>query len=158
VVFSVKTKRQNKIIELITKENIDTQEELQSRLMDAGFDVTQATISRDIRELGLVKTTTENGKYKYTLNAVREKESISGKFSAILAQATHSVDSARNLVVVKTYTGMGSAAGAAIDSMELPGVVGTLAGDDTLLIITRDDETAEKIAENISALIGQSKK
>jgi transcriptional regulator of arginine metabolism len=75
----VKTKRQNKIIELITKENIDTQEELQSKLMAAGFDVTQATISRDIRELGLVKTTTENGKYKYTMNAVREKESIDRK-------------------------------------------------------------------------------
>jgi transcriptional regulator of arginine metabolism len=150
----VKTKRHNKIIELITKNEIDTQEELQAKLMEAGYNVTQATISRDIRELGLVKTASGNGKYKYGQNAAREKEVITGKFSSILAQAAYSVDSAKNLVVVKTYTGMGSAAGAAVDSMELPGVVGSLAGDDTLLIITRDDETAEKISDSISALIG----
>ncbi|HAN22046.1 MAG: arginine repressor [Clostridiales bacterium GWF2_36_10] len=153
----MKTRRQKKILDLITKTEIDTQEELQTRLNDAGFNVTQATISRDIRELGLIKTASASGKYKYSPNATKEKENITGKFSSILIQAAHSVDYARNLVIIKTYTGMGSAAGAAVDSMEMSGVIGSLAGDDTLLIITRDDETASRICENISNLIGKNK-
>lgn len=153
----MKTKRQKAILDLITKNEVKTQEELQEMLKTSGYTITQATISRDIRELGLVKITTASGEYKYSPNAAKEKESISGKFSSILVQAAHSIDYAKNLVVVKTYTGMGSAAGAAVDSMELPGVVGSLAGDDTLLIITRDDETAERICDSISMLIGQTK-
>lgn len=144
-------------MDLITKGEIDTQEELQVRLKEAGYNVTQATISRDIRELNLIKTTSNSGKYKYSPNAAKEKESISDKFSAILIQAAHYVDCAKNLVVIKTYIGMGSAAGAAVDSMELSGVIGSLAGDDTLLIITRDDKTAGEICESISNLIGQNK-
>lgn len=153
----MKTKRQKIILDLITKTEIETQEELQAKLKETGYDVTQATISRDIRELGLVKVTSAGGKYKYSPNAAKEKESISDKFSSILSQAAHSVDYAKNMVVIKTYTGMGSAAGAAIDSMELPGVIGSLAGDDTLLVITRDDETAERICDSISTLLDQAK-
>lgn len=152
----MKTKRQKKILDLITKSEVKTQEELQAMLKDSGYNITQATISRDIRELGLVKIASTSGEYKYSPNAAKEKESVSGKFSSILIQAAHSVDFAKNLVVIKTYTGMGSAAGAAVDSMELPGVIGSLAGDDTLLIITRDDETAGKIFDSIATLIGQN--
>lgn len=143
-------------MDLITKNEVKTQEELQSILMNAGFAVTQATISRDIRELGLVKVTSASGEYKYSPNAAKERESITGKFSSILAQAARSVDYAGNLVVIKTYTGMGSAAGAAVDSMDLQGVIGSLAGDDTLLIITCDDEIARRISDSISALIEQN--
>lgn len=153
----MKTKRQKKILNLITKNEIDTQEELQARLKADGYNVTQATISRDIRELGLIKTALENGKYKYIQNAVKEKENITDKFSAILAQAAQSVDYTKNLVVIKTYTGMGNAAGAAVDAMELPGVIASLAGDDTLLVITREDETAEKIYECFTKLIEPNK-
>ncbi|PKM62923.1 MAG: arginine repressor [Firmicutes bacterium HGW-Firmicutes-21] len=153
----MKVKRQKAILDFITKTDIDTQEELQARLKDAGYEVTQATISRDIRELGLVKTSSGRGGYKYVQNALKQKESITGKFSAILTQAAHSVDCAQNLVVIKTYTGMGSAAGAAVDSMELPGVIGSLAGDDTLLIITRDEETAGRLYDSFSMLFGQNK-
>ena len=143
-------------MDLIVKTDIDTQEELQAKLRDAGFNVTQATISRDIRELGLVKVASGGGRYKYSPNAAKERESISSKFSSILVQAARSVDCAQNLVVIKTYTGMGSAAGAAVDSMELTGVIGSLAGDDTLLIITRDEETAAGIFRSFSALISQN--
>jgi len=153
----MKIRRQNRIIDLITNHNIDTQEELQARLESDGFRVTQATISRDIKELGLVKATTGSGKYKYIRNAEKEKESIIGKFSAVLNHVAHSVDFAKNLVVIKTYTGMGSAAGAAVDSMELEGVIGSLAGDDTLLIITRDEQTAERMYEDFSKLFEKNR-
>jgi len=153
----VKVTRQKKILDLIINSEVKTQEDLQVKLKDSGYNVTQATISRDIRELGLIKIASSNGEYKYNPNAAKEKESISGKFSSILIQAAHSVDYAKNLVVIKTYIGMGSAAGAAVDSMELPGVIGSVSGDDTLLIITRDDDTAAKICDSISKLIGQSK-
>ncbi len=152
----MKTKRQKAILDFISKQDIDTQEELQLRLRMAGFEVTQATISRDIRELGLVKTASGKGKYKYIQDAAKEKESIIGKFSAILTQAMQSVDYAKNLVVIKTFTGMGGAAGAAVDSMELQGVIGSLAGDDTLLVITRDDETAVRLYESFNGLLRQN--
>lgn len=149
----MKSIRQAKILEIIKEYNIDRQEELQTRLKENGFNVTQATVSRDIRELGIIKSEGADGVYKYRSGKEHESFEGSGKFSVILHQAVSSVACANNLIVVKTYTGMGSAAGAAVDSMELDGVIGTLAGDDTLLIIAHDNETAEKVTRLLNDLI-----
>lgn len=148
----MKSIRQNKILELIKEYNIDKQEDLQAKLCEFGLNVTQATISRDIRELGIIKSEGSDGIYKY--RTAKEQETATGaKFSVILHQTAVSVASANNLIVMKTHTGMASAAGAAIDSMELDGVIGTLAGDDTLLIIAHDNEKAEKITKILENLI-----
>ncbi|MBQ9848161.1 MAG: arginine repressor [Clostridia bacterium] len=150
----MKNIRQAKILELIKEHSFDTQEDLQQKLNECGFKVTQATVSRDIRELGIVKAEGEDGVYKYRAGKERERGEVNGKFAAILRQAAFKVACANNLIVVKTYTGMGSAAGAAFDAMEAEGVIGTLAGDDTLLIITSDNETAKAVAEKLNELIG----
>ena len=149
----MKSIRQAKILELIKEFHIETQEELQSKLKDCGFNVTQATVSRDIRELGIVKASIGNGDYKYRAGKEHGSVEISSKFAFILRQAVASVACANNLIVVKTYTGMGSAAGAAVDQMELSGVIGTLAGDDTLLIIASDNESASEITAILKDLI-----
>ncbi len=150
----MKNSRQQKIIELIKTNNIDRQEELQELLKSHGFNVTQATVSRDIRELGIIKAEGADGVYKYRVGKDKESSEISGKFALILKQAVSKVNCANNLIVVKTYTGMGSAAGAAIDALELDGILGTLAGDDTLLIIAHDNLCAEKVTEKLNELIG----
>lgn len=149
----MKNKRQSKILEIIKEYAIDTQEELQAKLKEFGFTVTQATVSRDIRELNITKSAGSDGVYKYRAAKDSEHSEINGKFSLILRQAVSSVACANNLVVVKTYTGMGSAVGAAIDAMALEGVIGTLAGDDTLLIIANDNMSALRVTEIINALI-----
>ena len=149
----MKSARQAKILELINEYPIDTQEDLQSKLNECGFNVTQATVSRDIRELGIIKSVGADGVYKYRAASKNELGDGNGKFSVILRQAVSKVTAANNLIVVKTHTGMGSAAGAAIDSMQLDGVIGTLAGDDTLLIIAHDNDSAEKITRIINDLI-----
>ena len=149
----MKSLRHAKILELIKEFPFDTQEDLQSKLNECGFKVTQATVSRDIRELGLIKSEGEDGIYKYRVSKDKERGEISGKFSVILRQAVAKVDYANNLIVVKTYAGMGSAAGAAFDALELEGVLGTLAGDDTLLIIAHDNESAENVTNKLKELI-----
>ena len=149
----MKSIRQAKILELIKEYNIDTQEELQAKLKEFGFNVTQATVSRDIRELGIVKSNNGDGNYKYRVSKEHATVEISSKFVFILRQAVSSVACANNLIVVKTYSGMGSAAGAAVDQMELNGVIGTLAGDDTLLIIASDNESAAEITAILKDLI-----
>lgn len=149
----MKNLRQKKILELIKDNIIDRQEVLQAKLNENGFKVTQATVSRDIRELGIIKSDGDDGVYKY--RAVKEKEvpEINGKFALILKQAVSKVSYANNLIVVKTYTGMGSAAGAAIDALDLDGILGTLAGDDTLLIIAHDNASAETVTKKLNELI-----
>lgn len=149
----MKSIRQSKILELIKEYRFDTQEELQAKLKECGFNVTQATVSRDIRELGIIKSEGEDGIYKYRAGKESEHSGIGGKFALILRQAVSSVACANNLIVVKTYAGMGSAAGAAVDAMELEGVIGTLAGDDTLLIIAHDNDTAAKVTAIINGII-----
>lgn len=149
----MKNIRHAKILELIKEHSFDTQEELQQKLNECGFKVTQATVSRDIRELGIIKSEGEDGVYKYRAGKEHEHKESNGKFEAILRQAAFSVARANNLIVVKTYTGMGSAAGAAFDALEAEGVVGTLAGDDTLLIIAADNDTAKTVEEKLNELI-----
>ncbi|MBR2900898.1 MAG: arginine repressor [Clostridia bacterium] len=151
----MKNLRQSKILELITEYRLDTQEELQEKLKECGFNVTQATVSRDIRELGIIKSEGDDGVYKYRTVKTREQSDEGGKFSAILRQTVANVAFANNLIVVKTHSGMGSAAGAAVDSMQLPNVIGTLAGDDTLLIIAADNENAKIITKTLNEMIGK---
>ena len=151
----MKNLRQSKILELITEYRLDTQEELQEKLKECGFNVTQATVSRDIRELGIIKSEGGDGVYKYRTVKTREQSDEGGKFSAILRQTVANVAFANNLIVVKTHSGMGSAAGAAVDSMQLPNVIGTLAGDDTLLIIAADNENAKIITKTLNEMIGK---
>ncbi|MDD4125523.1 MAG: arginine repressor [Eubacteriales bacterium] len=141
----MKSKRQTEILRLIATYDIDTQEELRSKLTENGFTATQATVSRDMRELKIVKGSAGNGRYKYIYQPVASDVLLRNRFSTILKEAVKSVDTAMNIVVVNVYTGMGSAAGAAIDSLRITGVVGSVAGDDTLIIITKTPESAEAV-------------
>ena len=150
-----KIKRQTKILEIISKESICTQEQLLERLNSYGFDVTQATVSRDIRELKLIKVVTPDGEYAYGISNVHEKQNISFRFHAIFKESVSKIDFAKNLIVIKCYTGMANAACAAIDTMELSGVVGTIAGDDTILIVAKDDEYAADLVEELYKLLGK---
>ena len=139
----MKTKRQSKILELIRKKDIETQEELQAILEVEGFVTTQATISRDIRELKLTKIATSNGKQKYaTLHD--GVEDLSEKYVRVLRDGFISMDMAQNILVIKTVSGMAGAVCASLDAMHLHEIVGSIAGDDTIMcaIRTTDDTIA----------------
>lgn len=149
----MKAKRHAKILEIINKHNIETQEELLGKLYDEGFRVTQATVSRDIKELLLVKVQTDTGGYKYSANAARDTVDMSFKFHAVFVESVLSIDSVDNLVVIQCYVGMANAACAALDSIQWKGVVGTLAGDDTILCIMRDRTSALEFVKQLKQLI-----
>lgn len=149
----MKTDRHTRIIELVSEQNIETQEELAEILNREGFKVTQATVSRDIRQLKLVKVTLKNGKQKYALNNNHAEEAYSEKCIRILKEAYVSMDSAQNILVIKTVSGMAMAAAAAIDSMKLPGCVGTIAGDDTIMIAVKTVDDTHKDMQIIKELI-----
>jgi transcriptional regulator of arginine metabolism len=138
--------RQEKMLELISKYEIDTQDELIERLRESGFEVTQATVSRDIRELKISKMTTGKGAYRYGL----PKQSVPAsnmKFSSALIDALISVDYACNIVVLKTHAGLANALAVGLDSMHLENILGCVAGDDTILLVSRSEEAACKIAD-----------
>lgn len=143
----MKNRRQEKILELIAVADIETQETLQSMLSQCGFPVTQATISRDIRSLKLIKELSPNGGYRYIA-----PDSAATKRS-LLTDTVRGVDFAMNTVVVKCHNGMAQAACAAIDSMRYPDIVGTLAGDDTIFILTKNETSARKLSELLAAEI-----
>lgn len=151
----IKSDRHSKIIELVKKENIETQEELTARLKENGFDVTQATVSRDIKALKLIKvaSTDESGTkygYKYAVHDAGDvKEELDAKFRNLLKDVVVSVDYAGNLAVFKTYSGMANAAAAAIDTTHNSSIVGSVAGDDTVLCVLRSEKKAEEFAELI---------
>ncbi len=150
----MKRNRQEKLLELISRYEIDTQDELIARLCDSGFDVTQATVSRDIRELKIVKMMTRKGSYRYVLP--RESNENSGhKFSTALIDSIIHVDAACNLVVIKTYPGLANAVAVGIDQMKFPQILGCVAGDDTILVATRDFESAAAVAERLHELLKQ---
>lgn len=143
----MKFQRQAKILDLIEHNEIETQEELTSRLREVGFDTTQATVSRDIKELRLVKILAPSGKYRYAASTQQAESSFTGRLRNIFRECVTSVDSAQNIVVIKTLPGLGSAAAMAIDAMKIIQVVGTLGGDDTVLIVMRDTESALDFAD-----------
>ncbi|MCL2813161.1 MAG: arginine repressor [Oscillospiraceae bacterium] len=148
----MKYKRQAKIMELISSFDIYTQDELADRLGKGGFAATQATISRDIKELKLLKIPASNGQYKYAL-ASHEEEKTDIKFLNILNETVIKIGPAKNLLVVKTYSGMAQAAAAALDAMDFSEVVGTIAGDDTIFLACTSDENAEAVAKRLEKML-----
>lgn len=148
----MKVKRHNKILEIIENYNIETQEELIAKLKLAGFDVTQATVSRDIRELKLLKQMSDMGTYKYVVpkNNVAENQHV---YSRALASSIKSVDSSLNDIVIKTYPGMAQAVAAGVDALHEADILGCVAGDDCIIIVTRDQDSAVAIAHRILKLI-----
>ena len=140
----MKYSRHAKILEIIENNIIETQEELAEKLKESGVDVTQATVSRDIKELRLVKVMTEDGRYRYAQMSHSENI-LTNKLITIFAESFVSCDYANNIVVIKTLPGMAQAAASAIDSLKWSEIVGTIAGDDTIMIVCR----AEKIAEEL---------
>jgi transcriptional regulator of arginine metabolism len=152
----MKSRRQNDILSLIEKYVIETQEDLQNRLKELGYDVTQATISRDIRELKLTKMATEDGRQKYSV-MYSDKNNVSEKYIRVLHDALVSVDTAQNLLVLKTVAGMAMAVAAAVDSLHLDGVVGCIAGDDTIFCAVRTVEDTFRVADRIKKLTSGKK-
>ena len=147
----MKTKRHSKIVELINSYDIETQEELAQKLEEGGFVVTQATVSRDIRDLKLSKVVTANGKQKYSL--MPKQDGISEKYVRILGEAFVSMYMAQNILVVKTVSGMAMAAAAALDSMQMSEIVGCIAGDDTIMAAIRSVEDTVVVMERIRKLV-----
>ena len=144
----MKKRRHAKIREIIESHSIETQEELLEHLKAAGFDVTQATVSRDIKELRLVKSLDVNGVYRY-MNPHVETGENGVNYTDIFRNAVHSIDYASNDVVIKCHIGMAQAACAALDSMQWSMVVGTLAGDDTIFVITRREQQAQVLVQEL---------
>ena len=149
----MKKRRKAKILEIINNFEIETQEELQSKLRDAGFEVTQATISRDIRELRLVKEQSESGRYIYSAGKKNYNDNMAGRFISIFSESIISVDYALNTVCVKCFSGTANAACVAIDSMQWSGVVGTIAGDDTIFVLCKTEEFAKNFTLNLEKSI-----
>ena len=150
----MKTKRQSKILELIQKYEIETQEELSAYLEKEGYAATQATISRDIRELKLTKIPMNSGKQKYAV-LTEAKEQMTEKFVRVLRDGFISMDMAQNILVIKTVSGMASAVCAAIDAMQIPGIVGSIAGDDTIMCAVRTVEETSDIMASLRKIIVQ---
>lgn len=151
----MKSSRQKKILELINRYQIETQDDLISRLMIEGYSVTQATVSRDIRELQLTKVLTGKGSYRYV--APKREELAAGmKINAALVDSIRSVDYAQNIVVLRTLPGLAGAVAAGIDSLAIADVLGCVAGDDTIIVAARSDASAKLISERIRVMMKAS--
>lgn len=152
----MKTGRHGKIIELVSKYDIETQDELADLLLKSGYPVTQATISRDIRELKLTKVAGDGGRQKYII--LKSSESgLSEKYIRVLRDGYISMDIAQNMLVLKTVSGMAMAVAAALDSLNLDGVLGCIAGDDTIFCAIKSTEEAERTMQKLLKLINQNK-
>lgn len=149
----MKTQRQAKIMEIITNQDVETQEQLLDALRAAGFNSTQATISRDIKELRIIKELTSFGTYRYTTSAKEVTGTFSNRLNTIFRECVTGFDYAQNLMVIKTIPGLASAAGSAVDAMNMSVVIGTLAGDDTLLVVMRDTNAAAAFYGEIKNLL-----
>lgn len=145
----MKTNRHQKILELINRYPINTQEELIEYLRADGYEVTQSTASRDIKQLRLVKTLMPDGKYRYQA-PVNPSKGLKNNFSQLFSTSVVSAQHAMNIVVIKTLNGLAQGACAALDSVAYEGILGTLAGDDTIIAVCRDEATAEKYAKDFN--------
>lgn len=148
-----KKERQNILLELIGKYEIDTQEELTEKLNERNIAVTQATVSRDINELNLVKVAGKVKKYKYARVEIKS-DALSEKDINLFREITSSVTCANNLIVVKTLVGNANAAGMIVDKINIPQVLGSIAGDDTLLIVTKSNRDAEIMLKRLKEMMG----
>ncbi|HIT57475.1 MAG TPA: arginine repressor [Candidatus Galloscillospira stercoripullorum] len=149
----MKNKRQAEILRIIESVDVETQEQLLSELERCGIHSTQATISRDIKELHLVKELTGYGSYKYAVSERKLSKNFAGRLRNIFKEGVTSFDRAQNIVVVKTMPGLAAAAGAALDGMEIPDMVGSLAGDDTVILIMRTNEAAAEFCAEIHTML-----
>lgn len=140
-------------MEIVSARDVETQEQLLQELQDAGFYCTQATVSRDIRELRIVKELTGVGTYRYTTSSKDVGSTFSGRLNTIFRECVTGFDYAQNIVVIHTLPGLASAAGSAVDAMEMSFVLGTLAGDDTVMIVMRDTNAAAAFCGDIKALL-----
>lgn len=144
--------RQLKILELIAKHDIDTQDELVARLKDEGFGVTQATVSRDVKDMGIIKTMSSDGKrYKYV--AAQPKDAAAERFISVFRNTVTSIRCAENLVVVKTETGSANAAAETIDRLHLDSVLGVIAGDNTIFVAVENGDCAKYVAEKLEDIL-----
>lgn len=150
----MKVTRHAKILEIINSNDIETQEELEDRLKKSGMNVTQATVSRDIKELKLIKVLSDSGKYKYATIS-HTKNFLSNKLVNIFSQTVTSVENIENFIIVKTISGSASAAAEAIDSLNFVGIAGSIAGDNTIFVMTRDGESAHIITQKMKKMISQ---
>lgn len=148
----MKYSRHSKILEIINKNEIETQEELAKTLCESGFNVTQATVSRDIKELRLIKVLTREGRYKYA-TLKQHETSMSERFKKLFRDSVISIDYAGNMIVVKTLVGAASAAAAALDALNLKDVVGSIAGDDTIFVIIREQENVDRAITTLEELL-----
>lgn len=149
----MKSKRQEAILEIIEDAAIETQEQLLQALRARGYQSTQATISRDIKELHLVKEQTRDGTYRYAASLHRTAVNLTERLRTIFREAVTSFDLAQNLVVIKTMPGLAPAACSTLDGMHIPGMVGTLAGDDTAILIMRTNEEAREFCSEIQQML-----
>ena len=147
----MKTKRQSRILELIRNNDIETQEELQAYLVKEGFAVTQATVSRDIKKMGLVKEADPTGKYRYVCHK-NQLPQQTAKYVNILKETMTDIVSANNFVIIKTYPGMANAAAAAFDTIFKSDVLGSIAGDDTVFVATSTSDIANSLAHQIKEI------
>lgn len=150
----MKSKRHAKILEIIRKNEVETQEELCAKLNQEGYSVTQATVSRDIRELKLTKVSTDNGKQKYM--AITEKrEDMREKFVRIFRDGFVSMDMAQNILVIKTVSGMAMALAAALDAMDFDEIVGSIAGDDTIMCAVRSSQDTANVMNRLRRMMNE---
>lgn len=149
----MKSQRQAKILEIISNKNVETQEQLLAELQEAGFRGTQATVSRDIKELRIVKELTSLGNYRYTTSSNELSGTFSARLNTIFRECVVSFDYAQNIIVIRTLPGLANAAASAIDAMNMSTVVGSLAGDDTVMIVMRDMNAAASFCGEIKNLL-----
>lgn len=149
----MKTKRQAKIVEIISNTNVETQEQLLKALEEEGFTSTQATISRDIKELRIVKELTSLGTYRYSVSEKNAPPALTDRLNTIFRECVTSIDYAENIIVIHTLPGLAMAAGSALDAMKINVVLGTLAGDDTVMIVMRDSNAAAAFCGEIKSVI-----
>ena len=150
-----KEKRHARILEIIKEKAVETQDELTELLIQSGFQTTQATVSRDIKELHLYKTLTKDNKYRYECSDVRNdfRKSNSGKFYGIMRDSILSVDNAMNIIVIRTVAGMAMAVAAALDALHIDGIVGCIAGDDTIMCAVRTLKDTENVIKKLRKII-----
>ena len=149
----MKTQRQAKIMEIISTRDVETQEQLLKELQQAGYSNTQATISRDIKELRIVKELTSFGTYRYTTSSKEVSGTFSARLNTIFRECITGYDYAQNIIVIRTMPGLASAAASAIDAMNMSFIVGSLAGDDTVMIVVRDSNAAAAFCGEIKNLL-----
>lgn len=148
----MKSERQNRILELVAKYEIETQEEMMERLRSEGYMVTQATVSRDLKELKLSKALTARGNYRYCINPGRVSGG-SSKLNSVMVDSITAVDYSQNNVVIKTYPGMAQAVASAVDSLNMHDILGCVAGDDAIILVTRGEESSADISRRLRELM-----